>query len=297
MPTPRRPRPHRVFIWIYTLALLVMGAAPARSGELPRRIVVGVIPFQSPTGFESLRSLAAGQVRSELMESPRYQLVEEEKIDIVLAEIAKGHRLDFSQGDAIQTGRLVAARYMAFGEVISVELHPPGSLFDCDLSAALRLVEVETGVIVFQKVTTIHGGRPDACLSQALAELTCELLKSATLAGTVIDAQAGGLVTVDLGARDGMRTGLKLAVLREGGVILHPATGRELRRPDQSCGEIVLDTVGEETSFAKPLKPKESNLRVGDRVLLPIAENCSKLGSTLRQAGTPLFKALLKKLK
>ena len=38
-------------------------------------------------------------------------------------------------------------------------------------------------------------------------------------------------------------------------------------------------------------------MRPGDRVLLPLTTDCSKLGSVLRQAGTPIFKALISGVK
>jgi hypothetical protein len=272
-------------------------AACARAQETPRKTVVGVLPFQVPPGHEALSVLAASQVREDLAESPRYELVEEQRIATVMAEIARSYSRDYSQREAINVGQLIAARYIVFGEVLLVQLNPPGSAFDCDLSVALRLVKVETGAIVFQKVTTVHGARPASCLSRAITELTCELLKASSLAGIVVEVKERGEVLVDLGSRDGVRRGQRLAVLREAGVLVHPATGKELRRPDEDCGEIELETVGEETSMAKPVKPGDSDIRVGDRVLLPIVTNCSRLGSVVSQAGTPLLKALLKGIK
>lgn len=152
-------------------------------------------------------------------------------------------------------------------------------------------------MVAFQKVTTIHGGKPESCLDQALAELSCEMLKSGSLAGIVLESAQGGRVVIDLGSRDGIRERQQLQVLREGGVVVHPASGKELRRPDIPCGAIEIVSVGEETSIARPLKPKESEIHSGDRVLLPITTNCSKLESVLRQAGTPLFKIHIKGIK
>ncbi len=289
----------RRIVTAFALSLLALSllAPGARAADAPRKITVGVLPFQAPAKYESLGLLAAAHVRSELVESPRYQLIEASRMDVVLGQIAASHRLDYSQRDAIESGLLLAARYIAFGEVISIELNPSGSLFPCDLSAALRLVQVETGVVVFQKITTVHGGQPTSCLKEALSELSCELLKSASLAGIVLEVPERDQVLLDLGSRDGIKSGQRLAVQREGGVVLNPLTGKELRRPDVSLGDIVVHTVGEETSIAKPVRSKDSDIHAGDRVLLPIAVNCSKLGSALRQAGTPLFNIIVKGIK
>lgn len=279
------------------LALLCLAIVETNAEESDRRMVVGVLPFQTPEKYPAFGSLAAAKVRSELLASPRYQLVEEERIAEVMAKIAASHRLDYSQRDAIEVGRLVAARYIAFGEVISIQLNPPGSLFDCDVSAALRLVHVETGVVAFQKITTIHGGKPESCLDQAVAELTCEMLKSASLAGLVVDTPSRQRVVIDLGSRDGIRARQRLQVVREGGILIHPVSGKELRRPDLACGVIEIETVGKDTSIAKAADSKEADIRPGDRVLLPFTTNCSKLGSLLQQAGTPIFKALIRGIK
>jgi hypothetical protein len=80
--------------------------------------------------------------------------------------------------------------------------------------------------------------------------------------GEVLEVRDGTL-TLDVGKKDGSRTGLEVEVFREGREIRHPKTGALLGRAEEALGSTRIASVQEAFSMA-PV-PKGSAVKPGDR--------------------------------
>jgi curli biogenesis system outer membrane secretion channel CsgG len=85
--------------------------------------------------------------------------------------------------------------------------------------------------------------------------------------GLVADANESGRLILNVGARDGLKTGDRLEVWRSGKEIRDPATGRLLLRDDTLLGEAVVGTVND-TSAIAAYEGKEA-VKVSDIVKTP----------------------------
>jgi curli biogenesis system outer membrane secretion channel CsgG len=81
--------------------------------------------------------------------------------------------------------------------------------------------------------------------------------------GLVADA-SGGVLVLNVGSRAGVKVGDHLAVVRTGREIKDPATGKVLRRIEESLGEVVITEVDEQSSVGK--YSGSGSPKVGDRV-------------------------------
>jgi hypothetical protein len=81
--------------------------------------------------------------------------------------------------------------------------------------------------------------------------------------GLVADA-TGGVLILNVGSKAGVKVGDKLAVVRTGREVRDPATGKVIRRIEESLGEVVITEVDEQSSVGK--YSGASPAKVGDRV-------------------------------
>jgi hypothetical protein len=80
--------------------------------------------------------------------------------------------------------------------------------------------------------------------------------------GDVIEA-SGGAVTLSLGRRDGLVSGIELSVYREGRELRHPRTGALLGRTEQAVGRVLVEQVFE--AYATGRVTQGADVRAGDR--------------------------------
>jgi curli biogenesis system outer membrane secretion channel CsgG len=81
--------------------------------------------------------------------------------------------------------------------------------------------------------------------------------------GLVADA-TGGTLILNIGSKAGIKVGDKLAVVRTGREIKDPATGRVIRRVEESLGDVVITEVDEGSAVGNFTGPAPA--KVGDRV-------------------------------
>jgi curli biogenesis system outer membrane secretion channel CsgG len=81
--------------------------------------------------------------------------------------------------------------------------------------------------------------------------------------GLVADA-TGGILILNVGSKAGIKVGDKLAVVRTGREVRDPATGKVIRRIEESLGEVVITEVDEQSAVGK--YSGASPAKVGDRV-------------------------------
>src|SRR2546422_1608150 len=103
--------------------------------------------------------------------------------------------------------------------------------------------------------------------------------------GEVIEVQ-DGTITLALGSRDGLISGVELALYRQGRELRHPKTGEILGRTEQAVGRVVIQQVCE--SYSTGTAGQGSEVQAGDRArvsagkiklsLVPIVEGGVKEG-------------------
>jgi curli biogenesis system outer membrane secretion channel CsgG len=81
--------------------------------------------------------------------------------------------------------------------------------------------------------------------------------------GLVADA-TGGMLILNVGGKAGVKVGDRLAVVRTGREIRDPASGKVIRRIEESLGEVVITEVDEQSSVGK--YSGSAQIKVGDRV-------------------------------
>jgi len=97
------------------------------------------------------------------------------------------------------------------------------------------------------------------CMDKAIAQLSAELeqefpklpKRTLTIEGLVADASETGKLVLNVGARQGIRVGDHLQVLRAGKEIRDPETGKLLLRDDTLLGEAVVTRVNDNSSIAQ----------------------------------------------
>ena len=97
------------------------------------------------------------------------------------------------------------------------------------------------------------------CMQQAISQLAEQLEKDfvklphrePVVEGLVADATESGQLTLNVGARDGLKVGDRLQVWRAGKEIHDPATGKLLTRDDTLLGEAVVITVNDNFAVAR----------------------------------------------
>ena len=81
--------------------------------------------------------------------------------------------------------------------------------------------------------------------------------------GLVADASGGELI-LNVGSQAGVKVGDRLKVVRTGREIRDPASGKVIRRVEESLGEVVITEVDEQSAVGK--YSGTSTIKVGDRV-------------------------------
>ena len=92
------------------------------------------------------------------------------------------------------------------------------------------------------------------------AKLPARVLK---IDGLVADATGGELI-LNVGSKAGIKVGDRLSVARTGREVRDPASGKVIRRVEQSLGEVVITEVDEQSSVGK--YNGTTPAKVGDRV-------------------------------
>jgi len=139
----------------YTLLLLIMingcASVPSKPVEDIKGIAVWDLEDLSPTqdGRPDLGPLLAARITETVKESSPYNVVERERLSLVLQELNLGSAAISDESTRLRLGKLVGADLMIFGgyQVISDTMR-----------LDLRLVEVETGKILKASEKTAVSG-------------------------------------------------------------------------------------------------------------------------------------------
>ena len=289
---PAPPRRTRAALLVAALALLA-GPAPLAAqrdaialpsgwsdgyfdkldaGRVPTAVVAVMEFTGGPLVEEGLRFRMSDILITDLVRSGRFDVVERERLDVVLAEqqLQIDGRTDVSQ-TALRIGKILNAELVVFGLVTSAT-HQKVDRFSYDLMRSevavdIRAVDASTGRVVISetatgsaeaKVITTAGGTVvsgptnydaldvDAARS-ALERVSVRLAAAFPLVGIVAQAQ-GDVVYLDVGAARGAKVGDRFVAFRRGREILHPTTQKRLGFEKTVVG--VLEVTGTEAELS-----------------------------------------------
>ncbi len=230
------------FISCIMLFLLFSLMIPGSSWGTSGKTRVAVIDFEQKATQE-FQGKQAGEIVAEwlitsLVKTGRFDIVERAQLQKILKEQQLGMTGMISQETAARVGELLGVKVIITGSVIQI-----GNTVEVNA----RLINVEDGSIL--KAEKIRGPGLEAI--ERMMDSLVELIKrDFPLEGFVVMV-SGKRAMIDLGRVHGVEPGMKFSAFRKGEPVRHPITGKMLKGEDVKLGEIVVQSVTPETSWAE----------------------------------------------
>jgi len=206
---------------------------------------VAVIDFEQK-GEQEFRGRQVGEIVAEwlitsLVRTGRFDVVERAQLQKILKEQQMGMSGMISQETASKVGELLGSKVIITGSVIRL-----GNIYDVNT----RLINVEDGSIL--KAEKIRGPGLDA-IERMMDSLADTIKKDFPIEGYVVMVTSKR-VMVDLGRIHGVDRGMQFIAFRQGAPVRHPVTGKMLKGEDIKIGEMAVQTVQTDTSWAEITK-------------------------------------------
>jgi TolB-like protein len=187
----------------------------------------------------------AGEIVAEwlitsLVKTGRFDVVERAQLQKVLKEQQLGMTGMISQETAARVGELLGVKVIITGSVIQI-----GNTVEVNA----RLINVEDGSIL--KAEKIRGPGLEA-IERMMDSLVEVIKRDFPLEGFVVMV-SGKRAMIDLGRVHGVEPGMKFSAFRKGEPVRHPITGKMLKGEDIKLGEMAVQSVTPETSWAEIL--------------------------------------------
>ncbi|MFO7534695.1 MAG: CsgG/HfaB family protein [Kiritimatiellia bacterium] len=258
--------------------------------------VVAVTSFENRSGFEGQWRIGDGiadQLVGELKKSRKYEVLERQKLDLVLSELNLQNNPLFRREGRAATGQLKNCRFLIRGEINDFTHVGGGSFmiamrqfflfgrgYVARVSLSLTVVDVETGVIVGSVPCMGHayareagfeaeyknvsfGG--EAFYRTPLGQATREAIRSGVRQlqrdiplqfwQPMIAAVEGDAVILNGGAEDGFEVGMDYRVRRSAVPVTDPATGDLLTwMAGAEVGLLRVHEVSGRISLAAPVR-------------------------------------------
>ncbi len=202
---------------------------------------VAVIDFEQK-GTQEFKGKQIGEIIAEwlitsLVKTGRFDVVERAQMQKILKEQQLGMTGMINQETAAKVGELLGVKVIITGSVIQLD-----NTYDVNT----RLISVEDGSIL--KAEKIRGTL-DA-IERSMDNLADLLKEDFPLEGFVVMAE-GKRVMIDLGKIHGVEPGMRFFVFQKGAPVRHPISGQMLKGEDIKIGEISIQNVGTEASWAE----------------------------------------------
>jgi len=226
---------------ILLLSLFLPGLFPTES-PAAAKTRVAVIDFEQKA-FQEFQGKQIGEIVAEwlitsLANTGRFEVVERAQLQKILKEQQLGISGMINQETAAKMGELLGVKVIVSGSVIQI-----GNTYDVNA----RLISVEDGSII--KAERIRGVGLDG-VERLMDSLADSFKKEFPLEGYVVMV-SGKRAMIDLGRINGVEPGMRFFALRKGAPVRHPVTGKMLAGEDIKIGEIIIQTVEREASWAE----------------------------------------------
>jgi TolB-like protein len=251
------------------LGLFFPGLFPAET-RAASKTRVAVIDFEQKA-FQEFQGKQIGEIIAEwlitsLANTGRFEVVERAQLQKVLHEQQLGVSGMINQETAAKMGELLGVKVIVSGSVIQI-----GNTYDVNA----RLISVQDGSII--KAERIRGMGLDG-IERLMDSLADSFKKEFPLEGYVVMV-SGKRAMIDLGRVNGVEPGMRFFALRKGAPVRHPVTGKMLAGEDIRIGEMVIQTVEREASWAE-IVLQEPGISI-------VAGNLAKQALGERMAVTP----------
>jgi len=223
--------------------------------QLAERLSLTAFPFEQK-GAVSEASLAfQDNLIDALVNRDRFQVVEREKLDVILQEQKLSRTELFDRRTALRLGRLVAAQSVITGSIIETRT---------GIEVVARMVDTETSEILATE--DVYGEVKDLPALRSLAEgMAIKFHRDFPLVDGLIIERKGKDIFTDLG-QDVIKLRRRLIVYREE-PMKHPLTGKVLGADNEIIGHARVTQVMPEMSKAELLEQKAGAIRRLDKVI------------------------------
>ncbi len=224
---------------LFGLLLTVLFSSPSWSSGKAR---VAVIDFEQKA-YQEIQGKQIGEIISEwlitaLVNTGRFEVVERSQLQKVLKEQQMGMTGMVNQETAAKVGELLGVKVIITGSVIQI-----GNTYDVNA----RLISVEDGSIL--KAERIRGAGLES-MERMMESLADSLKKDFPLEGYVV-LVSGKRAMIDLGRTNGVEPGMRFSAFRKGPAVRHPISGKMLAGEDIRIGDMVVQSVERESSWAE----------------------------------------------
>jgi len=226
---------------VLSFSLFVIPDSFAASGKTR----VAVIDFEQK-GEQEFRGKQVGEIVAEwlitsLVKTGRFDVVERAQLQKILKEQQLGMTGMLNQETAAKVGELLGVKVIITGSVIRV-----GNVYDINT----RLINVEDGSIL--KAEKIRGPVLDV-IERMMDSLADNIKKDFPIQGYVVMV-SGKRAMIDVGKVHGVEPGMRFLAFRQGPPVRHPVTGKMLKGEDIKIGEIAVQNVQIDASWAEILQ-------------------------------------------
>ena len=223
--------------------------------QLAERLSLTVLPFDQTGDFTAASDAFQDFLIDALVNQDRFQVVERNKLDVILQEQKLSRTQLFDEKTALRIGKIVAAQSLIAGSIIQSRLGSEiiARLIDTETSDILAVVDV------YNEITDISSLRS---LSEGLA---IKLHREFPLIEGVVVQKKGNSIFSDLG-KGKVKLRRRLVVFREEPV-KHPVTGKSLGSDNLILGRARVTQVMPELSKADILDGKSESIKPLDKVI------------------------------
>jgi len=214
-------------------ALIILLAIPFNVSADFNKTKIAVLDFQlQGDSFKNqdLGAIVAEWFITAMVRQGRFDVVERRLLKKILSEQQLAISGVIDQSSATELGRLLGVKVIISGSVMN---------FRDMIEINARIIDVESAsIIAAESVRSSRASR----LQDLVVDMSGKIMKNFPLEGYIVNRSAKD-VTLDLGLRTGIKTGMKFTVFKEGQVIKHPKTGEVLEVERIKTGTISITEV------------------------------------------------------
>lgn len=221
-----------------------------------QRTRIAVLDFeQTGDAFatEGLGSMAAERLTAGLVQSGRFEVIEQTMLRQILAEQQTTAADSLDESGAAALGKILGVKAVATGSVTRA-----GRVVEVNA----RVIGVDSGEIIAAEscrgisARDIHG---------LVDQLTTSIIRNFPLTGYVVKKSRGSVV-IDLGLDSGLAPGTEFIVYREGKVIRQPKTGEILEVEQIHTGRLRITRISKNVAEGTILGETRGGIKDGQLV-------------------------------
>jgi len=243
------------------------------------RARLAVIDFEQKA-YQEFQGKQIGEIIAEwlitsLVNTGRFEVVERSQLQKIMKEQQLGMTGMINQETAAKVGELLGVKVIITGSVIQI-----GNGYEVNA----RLISVEDGSIL--NAERIRGASLDA-IEGMMDSMADSIKKDFPLEGYVVMV-SGKRAMIDLGRTNGVEPGMKFFAMRKGTPVRHPITGKMLAGEDIRIGEMVVQNVERESSWAEIVQQEPGiNISAGNLAKQALGEQMNAAATTIPVAPVP----------